>query len=79
MCKCCEEIEFWKKHQLDTSRFKEKFFAKISVYTWKKEQRAAKGKEISIITSKAYNLKYCPECGKRIKRYFENKSKENPH
>ena len=79
MCKCCEEIEIWKKHQLDTSRFKEKFFAKISVYTWKKEQRAAKGKEISIITSKAYNLKYCPECGKRIKRYFKNKSKENPH
>lgn len=62
MCKCCEEIEFWKRNTSDKDKFKEKFFAKISVYTWKKEQRATKGKQISTVTSKAYNLNYCPMC-----------------
>lgn len=66
MCKCCEEIEFWKKRNPDKQRFKEKFFSKISVYTWRKEQRAIKGSEISTITSKAFNLNFCPECGRKL-------------
>lgn len=66
MCKCCKEIEFWKEHKNDTKKFKEKLFAKISIYTWLKEQRAIKGKQVSTITTKAYDLKYCPKCGRRL-------------
>lgn len=68
MCKCCEEIEFWKKGNSDKQRFKEKIFSKISVYTWRKEQRAIRGNQISTITSKAFNLKFCPECGRKLKK-----------
>lgn len=62
MCKCCDEIDFWKNHRPNENDFKEKIFAKISVYTWQKHQRAIKGKQISTVTSKAYNLNYCPMC-----------------
>lgn len=62
MCKCCEEIKFWKEYKPDIKKFKEKLFAKISVYTWRKEQRAIKGEQISTTTSKAFDLNYCPMC-----------------
>ena len=64
MCKCCEEIDFWEKHKPDRNKFKEKLFAKITVYTWIKEERAIKGRQISTVTSKPYNLNYCPMCRK---------------
>ena len=64
MCKCCE---FWKKGNPNKQKFKEKIFSKISVYTWRKEQRAIKGNQISTITSKAFNLNFCPECGRKLK------------
>lgn len=66
MCKCCDEIEFWEKHRADRNKFKEKIFAKISKYSWRKEQRAIKGEQISTITSKAYDLNYCPMCGRNL-------------
>lgn len=64
-CKCCEQINFYIKHMNDD--YKEKLFAKISMYTWRKNQRAIKGEQCSTITSKAYDLKYCPTCGKKLK------------
>lgn len=33
MCNCCKEINFWKENSLNKQGFKEKIFAKISVYT----------------------------------------------
>lgn len=66
MCNCCKEINFWKENSLNKQGFKEKIFAKISVYTWKKQQRAIKGEQISTITSKAFNLNYCPMCGRKL-------------
>ena len=67
ICKCCEEIKFWKTHTPDKENFKEKIFAKISVYTWRKHQRANKGEQISTVTSAAFDLKYCPSCGTKVK------------
>ena len=66
MCNCCKEINFWKENSLNKQEFKEKIFAKISVYTWRKEQKAKKGKQISTVTSKAFNLNYCPKCGRKL-------------
>lgn len=66
MCKCCAEIEFWKIRTPDKTKFKEKFFAKISVYTWKQEQRAIKGHQVSSITSEPFDLNYCPMCGRNL-------------
>ena len=68
-CKCCDEIEFWrqqnKKHEkeLDITR---KIFAKVSIYTWRKDVRKIKSKNCGIITSRTYNLNYCPECGRKL-------------
>lgn len=67
MCNCCKEIEFWKKNSLKKQEFKEKIFAKISVYTWRKEQKTIKGNQISEVTSEAFDLNYCPMCGKKLK------------
>lgn len=69
MCKCCEKINFYKNHIniIDKNRFKDKMFAKISIYTWQKEERAIKGNECSTIISKAFDLNYCPMCGKKVR------------
>lgn len=66
MCKCCSSYEYWKDNIQDKDKFKEKVFAKLSIYTWRKNQRATKGKQISTITSRAYNLNYCPTCGRKL-------------
>ena len=68
MCKCCDEINFWKRNTPDTNKFKEKIFAKISVYTWLKEDRAIRGKQVCDITSRTYNLNYCPTCRSKVRR-----------
>ena len=65
-CKTCEEIEFWETEKPNQKEFKSKLFAKISRYTWHKSQIARKGDQISDITSKAYDLNYCPTCGTKI-------------
>ena len=70
-CKTCEEIKFWQDHR--KKDFKEKIFAKISVYTWSKKQKAIKGKELGTITTRAFDLNYCPTCGKKIKDLREKK------
>ena len=64
MCKCCETIEFWKEHK--SENVKEKIFAKISVYSWEKHIRAIKSNRHSEITSRAFTLNYCPECGRKV-------------
>ena len=64
-CKCCESIKFWKGCM--DEEYKEKLFAKVCKYTWRKNQRAIKGDQISTITGRAYDLNYCPECGKKVK------------
>ncbi len=66
MCETCETIKFYQEHK--NKDFKEKIFAKISVYTWDKNQRAIKGNHVGAITTKAYNLNYCPTCGKKIEK-----------
>ncbi len=66
MCKCCKEIKFWKEHKPDENKFKEKIFTKLSIYTWRKEQKAIKGKQISTVTSKTFDLNYCPMCGRKL-------------
>lgn len=66
-CKCCEEIEFWKKANNETDKkieSKHKIFAKIAIYAWRKGQRCTKGKQASTIIGKAYDLNYCPKCRK---------------
>lgn len=64
-CKTCEEIEFWKNRKSENC--KEKIFAKICIYTWRKDQKAIKGDEISNITCRARELNYCPTCGVKLK------------
>ena len=69
MCKCCDEIEFWKKsNQEEKERgiCESKLFAKISIYTWRIGERKLKQNVNGTVTSKAYDLKYCPMCGKKI-------------
>ncbi len=68
-CETCEEIKYWQGHGGKNS--KEKIFAKISIYIWKKTQIAIKGKEVSNITTKAFDLNYCPTCGKKIEKLEE--------
>lgn len=63
-CKTCEFIEYTrtlKSEVCDT-----KLFAKISEYRWFKGQRKIKGKQKGEYTSKAYDLNYCPTCGRKI-------------
>lgn len=64
MCKCCELIEFWKSQKSEYADYK--LFAKISQYGWKKGERKTKGQQRSTITSKAYDLNYCPICGRKL-------------
>lgn len=65
VCKTCEEIEFWKAQK--NQDFKQKLFAKICYYTWSKEQRAVRGKQIGSYTGRAKELNYCPTCGVKLK------------
>ena len=65
-CKTCEEIEFWNYQPLIL--FKQKIFAEFAIYKWRKKQKAIKGKEQSIITTKSFDLNYCPTCGKKINK-----------
>lgn len=66
MCKCCEEIDFWKYKAIKSDFVEEKIFAKLSIYSWKKGTRKIKQNANGVITSKAYNLNYCPTCGRKL-------------
>jgi len=66
MCKCCERIEFWGNEKSDY--VDHKLFVKLSQYGWRKGERKTKGKQATTITTRAYNLKYCPSCGIKIKK-----------
>lgn len=59
MCRCCEIIEFWKESEKDKNF---KLFAKIAIYTWRKGEKRIKGNQYSDITTRAYDLNYCPNC-----------------
>ena len=67
LCKTCEYIEFYKGYKKNED-CESRLYAKIAEYTWRKKQRKIKGEEISQIVSRAYDLKYCPSCGKKIKQ-----------
>ena len=69
MCKCCDEIEFWKETKKEEAKrgiVESKLFAKISIYSWRKGEKKIKGNQSGTITSKAYNLNYCPMCGRKL-------------
>ena len=65
-CKTCETIDFWNTNRSHQG-FEDKLFAKISIYTWKTGERKIKGNQKSTITTKAFNLNYCPTCGKKVR------------
>lgn len=64
-CKTCQFIEYMR---LSSSEVCEtKLFAKICEYRWFNGQRKIKGKQKGEYTSKAYDLNYCPTCGKKVR------------
>lgn len=63
-CKCCAARRFWKRHKSDVVEYK--LFCELSQYGWRKGERKIKGKQISTITTKLYDLKYCPVCGRKV-------------
>lgn len=62
MCRCCEIIDFWKS-QLKKN---DKMFSKIAIYGWQEGQKRIKGNESFNYTTKAYDLNYCPQCGRKL-------------
>jgi hypothetical protein len=69
MCKCCEEIEFWKEATKDETYVKSKLFAKITIYSWRiKEPRMILSRVKGRVDRGPFKLNYCPECGKEIKQ-----------
>ncbi len=68
-CKTCEEIEFWLNNKSNILDYK--LFAKISQYGWYKNVKKIKGKQKTTLTSKAFDLNYCPTCGKKIEKLEE--------
>lgn len=68
-CKCCHSIQFWENADKELEKKQEvssKLFAKICSYTWRKGQRRIRGNQISTVTSRAYNLNFCPSCGRKL-------------
>ena len=65
-CKTCDEIKFWRTYKKVSPEFQDKLYSKISIYTFKKGKRKIPGNEKGSITSQAFNLNYCPTCGRKI-------------
>lgn len=63
-CKTCDEIYFLNSEK--SKALETKIFVKISQYCWPIGKRKIKGKQKSTMTSKAYDLNYCPTCGAKI-------------
>lgn len=53
MCKCCEEIEFWKENINKSKEIKCKLIIR---------NKNNKG----TITTESFSLKYCPTCGRKL-------------
>lgn len=53
MCKCCEEIEFWKENINKSKEIKCKLIIR------NKNNRGT-------ITTEPFTLKYCPTCGRKL-------------
>ncbi len=53
MCKCCEEIEFWKQNVNKSKEMKCKLVIRNRDNT-------------GTINTKAFDLKFCPECGRKL-------------
>ncbi len=64
ICKTCEEIKFWLNNKSDILNYK--LFVKFSRYGWPKNVKNIKGKQKSTLTSAAFDLNFCPTCGKKI-------------
>ena len=62
MCKCCETIKWWRRNK-DKN---DKLFSKIAVYGWREGERRIKGRQNFDYTTKAYELNYCPMCGRKL-------------
>lgn len=65
MCKCCEEIKIWKEINQNNENSTSKIFAKLAVFSWRKGEKEIIGNQFSKVTTRAYELKYCPLCGKK--------------
>lgn len=65
-CKTCEEINFWKENHRLSNYFEDKLYSKIAVYTFKKGVRKIPRNRKGEITSQAFNLNYCPTCGRKV-------------
>lgn len=70
MCKCCEEIEFFKemnkKYDKENGTF-HKMYSQIAIYGWRKDIKIKIRKRAnSVITTKTFTLNYCPECGRKL-------------
>lgn len=55
MCKCCEEIEFWKQNINKSEEIKCKLVIRNKHNT-------------GTITTRAFNLNYCSMCGRKISK-----------
>lgn len=65
MCKCCEEIKFWKESNQYGENMTSKLFAKLAIYTWKKGEKKIRRNRHGQIITNSYELKYCPLCGEK--------------
>lgn len=67
MCKCCEYIkdlqEIIEDRHEEIPGIKNIIKARITTITRKKGTR----RDVGVINWKAYQLNYCPECGKKLK------------
>lgn len=63
MCRCCEEIEFLKEQEKNKNS---KIYSKIAVYGWREGKRRLIKNAYFSYTSRAFKLKYCPECRKEV-------------
>lgn len=64
MCKCCDIINFWSNNLQKN----DKMFARIVIYGWEDGEKKIKGNESFSYTSKTYDLKFCPQCGRKLEQ-----------
>jgi len=66
MCKCCDEIDFWENKAIRSDYIEDKMFTRLSIYSWRKGIRKIKQNADGVITSKDFDLNYCPMCGRKL-------------
>ena len=43
---------------------------KIAVYGWREGEKKVKGRQSFDYTTKAYELNYCPQCGRKLGEWY---------